>query len=296
MSENKVFMAFGQGKEVTGEGGNFKKYIGVGAFKVVAVNPDKSELEAIYGTTLDKEPEYTSKAEDGTDKVRLDFVVATNPEKNNNIDFKTKVSFFLEKKARTNSTGTKVQVINAYGETTWVDLEMAKTGDLPANMSWYEKPYRVAMVGEDDLTSFLKKFLGIPNKSYRDKNGVTHEIENKSDAEARLEKLVDYFKGNVKELKEIIKFQPDNLIKIPVGIKTTDDGKEYQAIYTKMFLSPGVKDYTKLKEDIQASQAAGAYKNTTFESCDLKEYVVAPTNFTEPSMGQESLPGWFGQQ
>ena len=295
MSENKVFMAFGQGKEVTGEGAGFKKYIGVGAFKVVAVNPDKSELEAIYDSTLDKDPEYVSKAEDGTDKVRLDFIVATDVDKNNGIDFKTKVSFFLEKKARTSASG-KVQVINAYGETTWVDLELAKTGDLPANQSWFEKPYRVAMVGEDDLTSFLKKFLGVPNKSWRDKNGTIHEIENKSDAEARLDKLVDYFKGNVKELKEIIKFQPDNLIKVPVGIKTTDDGKEYQAIYTKMFLSPGVKDYTKLKEDIQKSQTAGAYKNTTFECCDLKEYVVSATTFTEPSVGQESMPGWFGQK
>ena len=295
MSENKVFMAFGQGKEVTGESTGFKKYVGVGTFKVVAVNPDKSELETIYGTTLEKEPEYTSRAEDGTDKVRLDFIVATDVDKNNGIDFKTKVSFFLEKTAR-KSSGGKVQVINAYGETTWVDLELAKTGDLPANQAWFEKPYRIAMVGEDELTAFLKKFLGVPNKSWRDKKGVVHEIENKSDAEARLDKLVDYFKGNVKELKEIIKFQPDNLIKIPVGIKTTDDGKEYQTVYTKMFLSPGVIDYTKLKEAIADSQTNGAYKGVTFECCDLKEYVVTPTTFTEPSPGQEVMPGWFGQQ
>ena len=62
MNKNFSFMAFSTGKE-SSEGGNIKRYIGVAPVKVVATNPSKSELEAIYNTTLDKAPEYTGTQE-----------------------------------------------------------------------------------------------------------------------------------------------------------------------------------------------------------------------------------------
>ena len=40
-------MAFGKGQE-SKEGSNFPKYVGVGSFKVIDVNPTKEKLEAIY--------------------------------------------------------------------------------------------------------------------------------------------------------------------------------------------------------------------------------------------------------
>ena len=298
MSSKKVFMAFGQGKESNEGSVGFAKYIGVGAFNVLAVNPTKEELSKIYGSEIEKDIEYLSKDEEsGVDQVRIDFVVASNTEKNNGIDLKTKVSFFLKNAPRMNAAGTKVQVINAYGETTWVDLELAKKGELPENQAWFETPYRPAYIGEEELTSFLKVFLNIPVKAWKDKNGNIKTIENKSDAEARLEGIPNYFKGNVKELKEIIKFQPDNLIKMAVGVKTTEDNKEYQAIYTKMFVKNNVKDYSKLDAAIKDSQTNGAYANTVFNTGELKEYVVTPTDFNNtaaPSSEASAMPGWFG--
>ena len=298
MSSKKVFMAFGQGKESNEGSVGFAKYIGVGAFNVLAVNPTKEELSKIYGSEIEKDIEYLSKDEEsGVDQVRIDFVVASNTEKNNGIDLKTKVAFFLKNAPRMNAAGTKVQVINAYGETTWVDLELAKKGELPENQAWFETPYRPAYIGEEELTSFLKVFLNIPVKAWKDKNGNIKTIENKSDAEARLEGIPNYFKGNVKELKEIIKFQPDNLIKMAVGVKTTEDNKEYQAIYTKMFVKNNVKDYSKLDAAIKDSQTNGAYANTVFNTGELKEYVVTPTDFNNtaaPSSEASAMPGWFG--
>lgn len=297
MSSNKVFMAFGQGKESNESGAGFAKYIGVGAFNVLAVNPTKEELSKIYGSNIEKDIEYLSKDEEtGADQVRIDFIVASNTEKNNGIDLKTKVAFFLKNAPRMNALGTKVQVINAYGETTWVDLDLAKKGELPENQAWFEKPYRPAFIGEDELTSFLKVFLNIPAKSWKDKNGNVKTIENKSDAEARLEGIANYFKGNVKELKEILKFQPDNLVKMAVGVKTTDDNKEYQAVYTKMFLKNNVKDYSKLDAAIKDSQANGAFKNTTFNVGELKEYTVEATTFAPAANNGDDaagMPGWF---
>ena len=50
---NKVFMAFASGKE-SSEEGSIKRYIGIGSSFVVGVCPNKKELEALYGTTLEK--------------------------------------------------------------------------------------------------------------------------------------------------------------------------------------------------------------------------------------------------
>ena len=294
---NKVFMAFGQGQESKEAGAGFAKYVGVGAFKIVAVNPTKEELSAIYGANFENDIEYVGKDTDGNDQVRLDFIAVTNPEKNNGIDVKTKVSFFLKNTPRFNAAKDKVQVINKYGETTWVPTAMANGTDLPDNQSWFEGPYRACLVGEEELTGFLKTYLNIPAKSWRDNKGVVHSIEKKSDAEAQLEGIPDYFKGNVKELAGILKFQPENLVKFALGIKTTDDGKEYQSVFTRMFVKNNVSNYAKLDAAIKDAQANGAYSNTVFTTEPLAQYVVAATNMSAPEMAAPSATpaGWFGK-
>ncbi len=47
----RAFMAFASGKEST-EGNEIKKYTGIAPVYVLAVNPNKEELESIYGTTI----------------------------------------------------------------------------------------------------------------------------------------------------------------------------------------------------------------------------------------------------
>ena len=54
---NKLFMAVAKGK-VSSEGGDIKRYIGVAPVFVLAVNPTKSKLEEIYGTTIENDPVY----------------------------------------------------------------------------------------------------------------------------------------------------------------------------------------------------------------------------------------------
>lgn len=281
MTSNKVFMAFGAGREST-DGGSFAKYVGVGQFKVLAVNPTKEELGKIYGTSIDNDIEYTSKdATDGTDQVRIDFIIESVAEKNNGVELKTKASYFLKNAPRFNAAKTKVQVINAYGESTWLDLGVAQAGGIPENQSWFEGPYRPALVGEEELTAFLKNYLNIPVKSWKDKNGNVKFIEDKTLAEARLEKISSYFKGNVKELQDIVKFQPNNTIQLPLGVKLTEDNKEYQTVFTRMTLKSNVKDYTKLEAAIKDAQDNGAYTGVTFKVGPLQVYGVEATSFTE---------------
>ena len=292
---NKIFMAFATGSEST-EGNVVKKYTGVGSVSVLAVNPDKETLEKLYNTTINDDPSYLSEVEVGPEggkhtvpQVRIDFIVQTDPEKCNGIDMKTKIPFFITKEVRYNRDRSKVQVINKYGETTWLPIENAKSGTVPANLSWFEPAdFRPAYIGEEDLTGFLKAYLNIPNKSYRKSNGEVVELPNKADAEARLDKIENYFKGDYSELREAISLQPKNRVKGLFGVRTTEDGKQYQAVYVQKFLKNSVTDYSKLDAELQDRKAAGAYPTTEFEVCDLKEYTIEPTDFNNNTTQTES--------
>ena len=310
MNTNKLFMAFATGKEST-EGNVVKRYIGVAPVSILAVNPSKAELEKIYDTEIENTPEYMGETEVGQEgtkykvpQVRLDFIVQTDPEKSNGIDMKTKVSFFLAKEVRYNRDGSKVQVINKYGETTWLPIEDAKAGRVPENLSWFEPAdFRPAFIGEEELTGFIKAYLNIPNKSYRKKNGEVVELRDKSEAEARLDHIQDYFSGNFSELRSAIALQPKNKVKCMFGVRTTDDNKQYQTVYTQKFLKNNVTDYSKLDEELQERKAAGAYPTTEFSVCDLKEYTVESTDFGSNGVNDdlpfdtatESPSPWFGK-
>lgn len=303
---DKLFMAFATGKEST-EGVAVKRYMGVAPVFVLAVNPNKVELEKLYDTELEKAPEYVGEAEIGQEgnkkkvpQVRLDFIVQTDADKCNGIEMKTKISFFIKKEWRYNRDETKVQVINKYGETTWLPIENAKNGTVPETLSWFEPAdFRPAYIGEEELTAFIKAYLNIPNKSFRKKDGSVVELKDKSEAEARLDKIADYFKGDFSELRNVIALQPKNKVKCMFGVRTTDDNKQYQAVYTQKFLKNNVTDYSKLDEELQERKANGAYPDTEFSICDLKEYSVEATEFSAqkdddemPGSGDAASP-WF---
>lgn len=298
---NAVFMAFAQGsesKEVVR-----KLYIGIAPVFVLAVNPSKEETEKLYNTELDEAPNYLSEAEVGPEgnktkvpQARIDFVVKSDPEKCNGIEMLTRVTFFLSKAYRYNKDNTKVEVINRYGETTYLPIGAVKgTEPIPDNMKWYDtSDMRPAYIGEAELTDFIKKYLNIPNKSFT--NPKTKEVKfiaNLADAEARLDKIENYFKGDFTELKNIIKLQPNNRVKGMFGVRTTDDNKQYQAVYTQKFLKLNVTDYSKLDEEMQNRKAAGAYPTTEFSIEPLHEYNVAATDFNSPEndpLGVGSAP------
>lgn len=294
MNSNYTFMAFAKGKESVDVIN--KKYIGVAPVYVLAVNPNKEQLEKLYNTQLEKEPEYLGEVEVGEDKhkvknVRLDFVVKTVADRCNGIEFTTKVTFFIRNEYRYNKDKTKVQVIDKYGRTVWVTVEQAKAHEIPiysngpANI---DKDYRPIFVGEEELTSFIKTYLNIPDVM-KYVNNTWIMVDKPEDCEARLDNIAKYFNGDFKELKDIISLQPNNKIKVLFGVKSTDKG-QFQAVYTNMFLKNNVTKYDKLKDNLQERKAAGAYSTTEFEVVDLKEYTVEATNFEENNSPAEELP------
>lgn len=302
-------MAFGQG-QISTEGTSIKRYIGVASVNILAVNPSKAELEKLYGRTLDNEPEYLGETEINGNKVkhvRLDFIVKADPEKyldgnNQPIDFTTKVSLFLRNAYRYNKDNNKVQVIDKYGRTAWVTVEQAKNKEIPVYSNGpanIDKDYRPAYVGEEDLIKLLIAYLNIPScQRYIDGKWVMNDADKLPDSEAMLEHINDYFKGDISELKTIISYQPNNKVKVLFGVRTTDDNKQYQTAYTRMFLKNGVTDYSKLDKDVKQTQEAGALSTSEFDCTELHEYIVESTNFAtsnsdnELPFPSESNPLW----
>lgn len=283
-------MAIAKGKESSK--GDFKRYIGVAPCFIKGLNPNKAELEKIYGNTLDSEPNYvgeTEVLENGIKvkypNVRINFLALPDPEETGVDLSPIGVSFFLQKRYRYNRDQTKVQVIDRYGRTAWVTIEQARNHEIPmysngpANL---DKDYRPAYVGEEELTDFLITYLNIPSvMRYNKPEGKWYMVDHPEDSECRLDHIEDYFKGDFSELKSAIALQPANRVKILFGIRTDNEGRQYQAAFTQMFMKPNVTDYSKLDALVQERKNAGAYATTEFEATDFHEYVVKSSELTD---------------
>lgn len=286
---------------------DIKRYIGVGAMFVKGVNPNKQESEKFYGREQENEPEYLGTIDDnGTQipSVRISFLVELdtslkdkngNPKYGDIQDFKSTVTFFLRKRFRFSKEG-KVQVIDKYGYSGWASKEelqnhaqlMSKNGN-PLRIT---TAYRAAYDGEIELVEFIKTYLNFDEaRVWINGKWVNNpKVEKLDDCEVFLEKVEDYFKGNFKELKDITKIMPTNKVKVMFGIRTDEEGKQYQTAFTRMFLKNHATDYSALDKEYQDAKNNGAFKTIEFEAVDLHEYSVEATDFNETTPEVTSDP------
>lgn len=263
---------------------SFKLYKGVAALNIIAVNPTKSEMEKITGRTMDNEPEYVGKDDNGNDTVRLTFWAKTAQDSkvNNNIEMVTSFSFILTKKQRVGSNSGKIQVIDKYGRTAWATKEDIASKSIPQYTSGpanIDNDYRPACDGEEFLVDFLIQWLNIPGPAVY-KEGKWVMKDDPSDSEVSLN-LGDLFKGNVKEIAELVKLATNYAVKAAVGIRTTDEGKQYQQVFTRKFVKNGVTDYSKLDAVIAEFKSNGGAPNTDYDCTPLHENMVEETKFKE---------------
>lgn len=289
-------MAFSKGNEST-EGIQFTRWIGMASVFVKGLNPTKSELESFYGREFEKDPVYTKEVERNgvmVPQIALDFMVVADPEKHktkdgNPIDFKSRVTIYLVRNYRTNRDGNKYLIIDKYGRTAWATKDEIDNGQIPMYANGparIDAGYHVAYEGEEDLINFLRAYLNItPCDKYVDKKWVMLEPDKLSDCESSLEHIEDYFKGDIRELKEILGYQPNNKVKVCFGIRTVNDGgpnqgKQYQTAYSKSFLKNNASNYSKLDEEIQAAKARGSYSDTEFDTRELHPYDVVSSDLS----------------
>lgn len=266
--------------------GSFKMYKGMAAFNIVAVNPTKAELEALTGRELENEPEYVGKTDEGKEQVRVVFYGKTAPDAklNNGIEMLIPISFMLTKDYRVGQSSGKYQIIDKFGRTAWATKEEVQSKAIPqytsgpANIS---ADYRLAWQGEEFLIDFLIQWLNIPGPAvYKDKVWVMKE--NTDDSEVSLD-MAALFKGDVKELKELVTLAAAYTVKGAVGIRTVDNEngtRQYQAVFTRKFAKNAVTDYSKIDAAITEFQNAGGAPGTEFSTQPLHENIVEATTFT----------------
>lgn len=285
-------MAISKGSEYAAN--SFKMYQGIGAFQVLCVNPNKKQMKEILNREVEEEPVYLSEGVSPTDptkpvkRVRIDFYVKTAEKEHPEVNFVSKLTFFVQASAWINSTGTKVQVIDKFGRTAWPTLQECENKAIPqyatgpANIdASYRKCYR----GEAEVTDFIKTLLGIGNPSFRNANGewVLKSEAEMAECECRFEPedIKGWFNNDFKSLQDAVAMQPNNTIKLLVGIRTTEDGRRYQDVYNRKFVRGNAPLSTAQNAFTREFQNRAA-NNVEYSFDTLKEYEpVAPTEFKQ---------------
>lgn len=182
-------------QEVTG--GGIKLYSGLSNFNVIAVNPTLDELHEL-GIMLKSEPNYYVEFS-GEEYFKLTFWIK-------NEDLTTRFEILMNSNPRVSQSG-KHQWLNNAGQSTWSD-------DAPTYDWWKTEGTRHAFTGEETLINFVKAWANVANGD-----------------DVYFESIANIVRGDVKEVKALVKMLAANQIRLLIGVK---DGK-YQTVYTKVF-------------------------------------------------------------
>ena len=279
------------------EAQEFKRFIGVCPVFVKAVNPNKAEHEKLFNTTLEEAPVYVQDKEDSDGNsyknVRISVVLQPDTEK---IGFDmplVTMPLFITNQKQHGANSGKYQVVDKYGRFAWATEAEISAKEIPTYSNGKKadisNDYRIAYVGEEDLTNFIRVFLCIPSITKWDNNEkcmVPNTDVKPEECECRLdiETFEKFFKGDFSDIKDILGFQPTNKIKVCLGVRTDANGKLFQSVYTKKFISNAATNYSSLDKALQADIAYATTHNkalsTEYSAKAVHEYSVTPTTFT----------------
>lgn len=279
------------------EAQEFKRFIGVCPVFVKAVNPNKAEHEKLFNTTLEEAPVYVQDKEDSDGNsyknVRISVVLQPDTEK---IGFDmplVTMPLFITNQKQHGANSGKYQVVDKYGRFAWATEAEISAKEIPTYSNGKKadisNDYRIAYVGEEDLTNFIRVFLCIPSITKWDNNEkcmVPNTDVKPEECECRLdiETFEKFFKGDFSEIKDILGFQPTNKVKVCLGVRTDANGKLFQSVYTKKFISNAATNYSSLDKALQADIAYATTHNkalsTEYSAKAVHEYSVTPTTFT----------------
>jgi len=182
-------------QEVMGSG--VKLYSGLANMNVIAINPKMAELHAL-DINVKTEPNYFLEL-NGTEYFKVVFWMK-------NTDLTTRLEILMTSSPRVSQTG-KHQWINNIGQSTWSE-------ESPTYDWWKTEGQRHAFGGEETLINFVKAWANVA-----------------SGDDVSFDTIGNIVKGDVSELKALVKMLSNNQARVLVGVK---DGK-YQTIYTKHF-------------------------------------------------------------
>lgn len=278
--KSTINMALSAGKQ-TVEGNSLKMYVGLTPIGCKYVNPTKDQLTQILGREWTKDMVYTKTDDQGTKQVNIMFPMevhnVVNDEEVNIVILQT---IALWNAPRLKSDGSKFQVVDKWGEFAWVTNEEFETHTTPLSNSGKKlkidaSSWRKAYRGEENLMKFLKPRLNIPS-AFEYKNNEWVLKANTEGCECRLDEISKYFDGNVSEIQAGLSIMPENQVK---GFLYVDEyeGKQRQAI-AREYVNLASNKYSDLEKEIEN---INNNKGTNFTLCELQEYKVESSSFTQ---------------
>jgi len=189
-------------------GGDIKLYTGIIPMKVLAVNPTLAELHGM-DIMFQKEPKYQVQFE-GNDGPTTKVVFWLGNE-----DTKVPLEILVIPGLWKSKTG-KVKWLNISGDDLWSEIREDGTPNPDHMKEWHKDTdtFYPCPRGIDTLTNFVKAWANVA-----------------SGDEVKLETVKEISKGDVSELRELIKVLKGNSVRVLVYVR---DGK-YQAVYTEHF-------------------------------------------------------------
>lgn len=295
-----------------------KRIIGITASHVLGVNLTRAEQNAILEQNYSQEEisylgETTVKDKNNNDvkvpQVRISILMETDPEIACNNGMKTTffANFFLSKAAQYSFKDgvTKIQVIDKYGRTDWVTLDMLANHTVPEHIikngpragQTFKKivsDYRAAYIGEENLVKFIIALLNLPRPDVWNADKNTYEMKTDpkklAESECLLDNIARYFEGNVSELRKVLGFQKKNNLKLLVGVRTAKDGAQYQDVYTQMPLKLSVTNYKVWEDALKDDKANGRHPNTEYRVCNLCEFKTEATDYSKTEAPADNDP------
>lgn len=265
-----------------------KKYIGVASVNVLAVNPNNNTLR-MYGWQIPDdadEPTYVTVNNEGKKSARVRFLVQIQ-----DLDDKPVVGldFWIRPDVQFNKDQTKCQIIDAYGRTAYGTKseiqghKVPQYSNGPANIS---SDYKPAHVGEESLVLFLMKYLNVtPLQMF---SRVSNKWEaTKNPGRLTIDNWGKLCNGDVTEIREYLKLQPENRVKVVLGIRSTDDNKNYQTFLSSAFIGNGSRvditsgEYTAARKAIDKWNEY--HSGSSFSAAPVKEWSQSATEVTDQS-------------
>lgn len=268
-----------------------KKYIGVASINVLSVNPSNNTLR-MYGWQIPEdaeEPKYVTTNNEGKKSARVRFLVQIQDLSDKPV---IALDFWIRPDIQFNKDQTKCQVIDSYGRTAYATKAEVQSHSIPQysnGPAQIASDYKPAHVGEEALIAFIMKYLNVtPLKTFI--KASNSWVDSKNPGRLTIDRWNDLCNGNVNEVKEYLKLQPDNRVKVILGIRTTDDNKSFQTFLSSTFISNGARVDITTGEYSSARKAidrwAEYHSGSSFSATPVKEWSQSATEVVDNSSSE----------
>lgn len=275
---------------------DIKKFIGVASVNVLAVNPKNDKLRTFGWRVPEdaKEPEYVTTTSDGKRSARVRFLVQVQ-----DLDDKPVIAldFWIRPEVMVNKDASKAKIIDSFGRTAWGTKQEIQAHQIPQyskSLAQISSDYKLCHVGEEELITFLMKYLNVtPLRTYSSK--TDEWIPSKNPGRLTIDHWDWLCNGNVSELADYLSREPENRVKVILGVRNTDDNKTYQTFLSDTFIGNGALPDKHTGEYVTARKAIDRYfegrRNSpySFSAKPIQEWGVSATNVKD-NTENEDLP------